>query len=88
MLVNILQNVNVSFCRPIELTEEILLESGFEKDYDEIFLDNVYLKYFNNELFYSGFTGYKVSDEPILYVHQIQNLFYCLQGKELEINGL
>lgn len=80
--------VSIDDVKPIELTEEILLKFGFEIDCDEVYKDNVCLEYFNDGLFYSDFSSYRISKEPILYLHQLQNLFFVLSGKELEINGL
>lgn len=82
------------YISPIELTEDILIKCGFEyvkneemseclggdmslykKNKIEIFLPegscNVLMNYeFENR---------------VQYLHQLQNLFYCLTGKELEI---
>ena len=70
---------------PIPLTEEILLKCGFEKDR----FGNYSLGLF--ELLYNDIIGFRFSMEgqwcyeEIKYLHQLQNLFYSLCGKELEI---
>ncbi len=79
------------WCKPIPLTEEILLKCGFvEKK-----------KWFYKEKF---LLGYMTTDENlqaewkfggvegtwnllnIKYVHQLQNLYFALTGEELTIN--
>lgn len=84
---------------PIPLTEEWLLKFGFEKReasscvawhigenpithdwlFDLVWLDKPELIGAENYPFYRN--GYHL----IKYVHQLQNLFYCLCGKELEL---
>jgi len=75
----------IGYCKPIELTEEWLIKFGFKeyirsngktydlKDFWEIDYENG--KYFISEI--------EVMD--IKYVHQLQNLYFALTGKELEI---
>jgi hypothetical protein len=85
--------------KPIELTEDILLSSGFkiEKNQGDI-------KYFSIQRFFyyivldhgdvrldmrcGKHLTYTVfyMDERFSYLHQLQNLYRCLTGKELEIN--
>ena len=82
--------------KPIPLTEELLLKSGFYKaEYlEHIFNINIDGLYF---AFDEAFEGGK--DENIVgdfdecvtiripkYLHQLQNLYFALTGKELEIN--
>ena len=87
------------FGDPIPLTEEILLEAGFKESNDgsntqyvlpvvwsfgvgeetrtEIFrLEEVEGKFFSEHCF----------NRVILYVHQLQNLYFALTGQELKIN--
>jgi hypothetical protein len=74
--------------QPIELTGQILIKCGFSKNIDyKLYLDDCYLvsdgeevwaaKEFN-DMEFTFSIGYS-------YLHQLQNLYYCLTGKELEI---
>lgn len=77
--------------RPIEITEEWLLKFGFEESYQYYMFPCPY----NLELGYFGSIngskkGYVLITligemEGIRYVHQLQNLFFALTGKELTI---
>ena len=63
--------------KPIPLTEELLLKSGFKK------IGNRYgnghkRKVILNKQFYHSIAGY------IKYVHQLQNLYFALTQTELE----
>lgn len=72
---------NVEDLKPVELTQEILLKCGFESKYFGI-------KTFYNPLmeldhdFYLMGVDYGVK---IKHLHQLQNLYFVLTGKELEI---
>lgn len=78
---------------PIPLTPEILEKAGFDKDMrmDKYFGEDIFwmeLYYVNGSLYFgswidSGFN--KLSMKPIQYIHQLQNLYWCLTGEELEI---
>ncbi|VXC99401.1 hypothetical protein [Sphingobacterium multivorum] len=68
--------------RAIKLTEEILLKCGFD-------IESVPYHCINGNvvLYYSqGDFLYKYTGTEIKYLHQLQNLFYALTGKELEVN--
>jgi hypothetical protein len=80
------------WCKPIPLTEEILLKCGFEKS-SNLFFCNInnfsYLK--ANAYGCNGNFGYCISDEKEIYVevkylHHLQNLTHALTGEELEVN--
>lgn len=74
---------------PVTLTEEWLVKFGFEK------VDYQYVKFVHEEesdfigvLHDIGFAFYvnKDDERPLIYiryVHELQNLYYCLCGKEL-----
>jgi hypothetical protein len=64
---------------PIPLTEEWLLKFGFEKSSKHIFKKDGFL--ISLDIVFEVFLGNIVVE--IKYVHQLQNLFYCLSGKEL-----
>lgn len=72
---------------PIKLTPEILKKCGFVKSGSYWFKDNVYL--YLHGLVDCTFHLESIMDNKnsleIEYVHQLQNLFYALKGKELEI---
>lgn len=90
------------WCKPIELTPEILLACGFKNDYLEhysLWVGKPYeagTKVFSIDLskhtlqFTIGTGGENVNyvflPTPIKYLHQLQNLYWCLCGKELEID--
>ena len=80
------------FISPIELTEEWLLRMGFEKVksyYEEaetfdFYYGNIYFDMANQSTKINGY--YCLSFVPE-YVHQLQNLFYCLTGEELQLKN-
>ena len=71
---------------PIPLTEEILLKCGFEKrsdgDYNLFKYSEVDIIICND---FSSWQcdGINFSVNRIKYIHQLQNLYWCLVGKEL-----
>ena len=78
---------------PINITAEILEKAGFEPmliDEDQFHLHP--FKHFRKEGFKGylmlgkdGLFTYTVNDKIYLHVHQVQNLYYALTGKELKI---
>lgn len=85
--------------KPIELTEEILLSCGFTKAYHKLTGEHKHLpNYYNLNGFKINIEYFNGSDEissfefdlyPILelkYLHKLQNLYFELETKELEIN--
>lgn len=82
----------ITYCRPIPLTEEILLKCGFVEDGNKWFnKDSIILgymttdKYLQCEIKANEFdTKWRLLD--IKYLHQLQNLYFALTEKELEIN--
>lgn len=71
-------------CSPIPLTEEWMFKYGFEKK------DHAGVCYGKSEIliYLSGHAYFDLSDKfpaKIIYVHQLQNLYYALTGKELTI---
>ena len=69
------------YASPIEITETILLRFGFRKN--EVF------EIYHNELFTLWYHGNKIGyqNTEIKYVHQLQNLYFALTGKELIDNN-
>lgn len=75
-------------CKPIQLTKEMLLKCGFLPFYADVFIHEK-LKYSDKfKIREDGYIVY-VSNEvyitKIKHLHQLQNLYFALTGKELEI---
>ena len=80
-------SINLKHIEPITLTEEILLDLGFEEKSKS---KNFYLGNFrfniSKPVNYNGFIfcdGYDVITDRIKYVHQLQNLYFDLKGERL-----
>lgn len=78
--------VDLKYIEPIELTEEWLLRLGYECNKNEYFISG--FDRFN--VFQSVKGSYIFCDDKkavryVKYVHQLQNLYYCLCGSELII---
>lgn len=84
---------------PIPLTPEILEKAGLVKeisigkdwsnDGDEIITyknKKGNLRIVGSRVFYGIFARLELIKDDLKHLHQLQNLFYCLCGKELEIN--
>lgn len=73
---------------PIPLTEEWLLRMGFEKDIDDLVLELKHILFisYNDDEFVHVKNMALDTITSCQYVHQLQNLFWCLTGKELTIN--
>ncbi len=70
--------------KPIPLTEEWLLRFGFE---GKIFrCNNIVFEYYDNSIFVKGMMG-AVHPNKIKYVHQLQNLYWCLCGEEIQLKS-
>ncbi|MES2240460.1 MAG: hypothetical protein V4497_09415 [Bacteroidota bacterium] len=79
--------------KPIPLTEEWLLNFGFKKsnnatkfytfDKDKL---SIHLKsvHYNDGRTY--FNSWCIMEKQIEYVHQLQNLFFCLCGEEITLS--
>ena len=76
---------------PIQLTEEWLLKFRFDKDdfcslYIRYTLNNITIIHdTKNNTFLVDGIKYKLV--YLKYVHQLQNLYFCLCGKELELSN-
>ena len=75
--------------RPIKITEEILLNCGFEKK-DHLFrlhlVNSIYIE-FNSECNLWFFDIYmNTSRIELQYLHELQNIYSSIAFKELEIN--
>lgn len=86
--------VPVAMIEPIPLTEELLLKIGFTNEYHG-FCNDIELSYgrylYNDgvnddKLFVSiNAAEYSLSNIPVEYLHQLQNVYFTLTGKELVI---
>lgn len=75
-----------SFPQPIEINEEILLKCGFKhkgNGFYEILGYFIELCNVGNEFYNCGFKGKTIGE--IKHLHQLQNLYFCLVGEELNI---
>lgn len=74
---------------PIPLSPEILDKCGFVKSEhdDELWQhDDMEIMLYNNQFYQSAnLAEYKIG-KAIKYVHQLQNMFFSLNDKELQIN--
>lgn len=93
-------NSERSWVKPIPLTEEWLLKFGFvirNKHYSlnyggesmrYAFFDiprNKFILYFHGKYGFNCEEGRKNGDYCIIYVHQLQNLYFALTGEELKL---
>lgn len=82
---------------PIELTEEVLLKIGFEKDgnnyslvcgdievgyYIDKFKQVLYINISREKRFYKN----ELRSYDVKYLHQLQNAYYLLTNEEMEVN--
>ncbi len=80
--------VNIEDADPIPLSEELLLNCGFEEYYEEDIEDGITDYYQKNGIVFSRRYGTIVdcvTHEQIHYLHQLQNLYFALTGEELQI---
>ena len=80
-------------CWGVPIDEKILLQCGFYKENNYTSNDNVFVKEIHFPSFFTIVEeekGYKLCDADIytniIYLHELQNLYYVLTKKELEIN--
>lgn len=81
---------NIEQLYPISLTEEWLLKFGFEINMDNFNWNagiGDWKDDFELALRYTEDSGwfYRSIKTPIKYVHQLQNLYYSIMGKELKL---
>lgn len=85
-------NYEINYYKPIELTEEILLKSKLKPTSEDFFGIKISKKGFleinlkpkRTIIFFDGV--YFIELKNIKYLNQLQNLYFALTGKELEIN--
>jgi len=80
-------NADLNNIFPVDISEEILLKVGFEKNRQEWSFESFCLQIFQGWLHYSAGEGLKLSNE-IKRLHQLQNLYFALTGQELNRAGL
>lgn len=93
-----LVNCSPKVFQPIELTEEVLLNIGFEKINDCYVLQNEYicLAYYKDSFRQELVAGVKrkgkclchineLKNYDIKYLHELQNAYYLLTNEELEV---
>ncbi|NDW19459.1 hypothetical protein D0T53_11140 [Dysgonomonas sp. 216] len=83
----------IKFIKPITLTEDIILNSGFVKD-DNIYKNENMPHYYIEYLFsiyalryrywHNASESYMI--KQLQYLHQFQNIFFDLTEKELDVN--
>lgn len=77
---------------PIPLTPEWLEKFGFDEDGRTMSLDDdkyeLCLERKGNEIWVICSSGYPQEIKKLEYVHEVQNVFSSLKGKELEIKSL
>ena len=78
--------------RPIPLTEEWLLKLGFEKTKEnfctyDLGKISIYMPSICYEEGRTYFNSWVIIEKSPKYVHQLQNLYFCLCGKELELSN-
>lgn len=75
--------------KPIHLTPEILEKCGFEKHHADFFIDALMLKpkgnLFEVWLYPTPPPQSAYNATNIIYLHQLQNLYFALTGEELEV---
>ena len=71
----------------LPITEEMLFNFGYGKKHDIYYKNNSLLRFIGNEVFYSrgeiDDTEFQEYITSVKYVHQLQNLYFALTGREL-----
>lgn len=73
---------------PIPLTEELILKCGFKRDMrlKQVFrLGLINLMHFGTWSLFDDREDMDFLDLPLEYLHQLQNLYFALTGKEIEV---
>ena len=77
----------LKYFKPITLTEEWLIKFGFKKYRGNFYGDYILNGYKLDEQFKFFVQGSSVVLRELKYVHQLQNLYYSLTGKELVMDN-
>lgn len=73
---------------PIPLTEDLILKCGFKRDMrlKQVFrLGLIDLMHFGTWSLFDDREDMDFLDLPLEYLHQLQNLYFALTGKEIEV---
>lgn len=74
---------------PIPLTPEILEQCGFEKISADVYRCNYFDIHFDEERYwFETKAGEVVRETEIEALHQLQNLYWCVCGEDIEIKQL
>lgn len=72
---------------PIFLSEAVLLKVGFKVEFDiapnRVYALGDFLVCSNSSKTFNLYVGQCVVGKPVAYLHQLQNLFFSITGKEL-----
>ena len=75
--------------KAIFLSKELISKLGFRQESNTYFYGDIELSIgCNDDSLYLTFNWneYQISSTPILYLHQLQNIYFGLTGKELMVN--
>jgi hypothetical protein len=79
--------MDLSYCNPIKLTEDMLFRSGFKFDYEKVagrvYSSNEFILYWDKQNGYSFFYHDKQLSKGFFYWHQLQNLYFDITGNSL-----
>jgi hypothetical protein len=87
----IIPATKLAYLKPIPLTEEWLLKFGFSRE-EKIGGDGIEFRVYHFDVLTfntNHLWWYKcqpMNDTPLEYVHQLQNFYFALTGKELTLN--
>ena len=85
---------SIVHCQPIPLTEKWLKKLGFKYSEERASMSNgfeewenngIYIGPLDNDNYISEALDQGGINQPIKYIHQLQNLYFALTGNELEI---
>lgn len=91
-------SLNVEDCTPIPLAEELLLKCGMNECNDDAIVRYIYCNgKFKMSIVIHGLKKYivhihnlengeQICGKEILYLHQLQNIYFDLTGNELEVS--
>jgi hypothetical protein len=87
------RNRSLGNAEPIELTEDVLVKLGFEGEMYEFCLladdFNITVNLIENRVEISFFGNCEAElciKYNVKYLHELQNVYYCLTNEELEVN--